>query len=102
MHRVFSQFNFLFALLICVIAVSKGARRLLCDCDATFSERDSFDISKFREPNSLAVSLDGFLPQTLFKLWTDFLKLSCAVIKLPTMPADALSADALSSPARVS
>jgi hypothetical protein len=44
---------------------------------------------------------DGFLPQTVFKLWTDFLKLRCAVIKLSTMPADALPADALLSPARV-
>jgi hypothetical protein len=43
----------------------------------------------------LTVLFDRFSPQTAFKLWTDFLKLRCAVINLPTMPADALPADAL-------
>jgi hypothetical protein len=56
-------------------------------------------ISKRRGKKWPEVLCDGFLPQTVFKLWTDFLKLCCAVINLPTMSADALPADALLSPA---
>jgi hypothetical protein len=48
----------------------------------------------------LTVLFDRFSPQMDSKLWTDFLRLRCAVINSSTMPADALSADALLDPAR--